>query len=427
MRSAGIDVQCDDAIDPASIARPTCFLTADFPFDAGNQGVASAYSRLILGGNVTAQGSTISWRPIPGTQDLLTQLVALNQAERGILAHLNLRGNFIWSAKDPSSFLDGDGFGTHTGGLNAISLTLPSGDRRRGGDFDVWFWIVAAPSVATVLTVLPAQVFVGDTATVTVGLSAAAPGGSNAIQVASSNPQVAPVPAAAIPVPPGATLVTFQVTAAAVGQTNITATFPAVGGQTVAATLVVQAVPVLTGQLALNPAAIFIGASSVGTVTLSGPAPRGGLVVTLASSNVGVATVAATVTVASGDSSATFSVAGKAAGTATVTATLAGVTLSALITVRAKPKEIIKDRVKEIKEKEKEIVAEKITAIDNVKVTDNKIADRKLVDASATGAPGKTSDIATGANGSKVRAFIRPEERPAVENFALNPDGENVP
>jgi hypothetical protein len=297
----------------------------------------------------------------------------------------------------------------------------------------VWFWIVAAPSVATILTVLPAQAFVGDTATVTVGLSAAAPAGSNAIQVASSNPQVAPVPAVAIPVPPGATLVTFQVTAATVGQTNITATFPAVGGQTVAGTLVVQAVPVLTGQLALDPAAIFIGASSVGTVTLSGPAPRGGLVVALASSNVGVATVPATVTVASGASNATFSVAGKAAGTATISATLAGVTLSALITVRAKPKEIIKDRIKEVKEKEKEVI-EKNIAIDNAKITDNKI-DRKLVDASPMSVlgknpdliNGKTSDIVTGATGTKVRAFIRPEERPAVENFALNPDGGNAP
>jgi hypothetical protein len=51
-------------------------------------------------------------------------LVALNQAERGILAHLNLRA--IWSAKDPSSFLDGDGFGAQICELNAISSRCPA-------------------------------------------------------------------------------------------------------------------------------------------------------------------------------------------------------------------------------------------------------------------------------------------------------------
>jgi hypothetical protein len=221
------------------------------------------------------------------------------------------------------------------------------------------------------------------------------------------------------------------VTAAAVGQTNITGTFPSVGGQTVAATLVVQAPPVLTGQLGLNPAAIFIGASAVGTVTLSGPAPQNGIVVSLTTSNVGVATVDATVTVAGGAASANFTVVGVAAGTAVIAATLADITLSALITVRQpkpKEKEIIKERVKEAKE----VFSEKLVAIENNKVTDK--IDRKLVDASGTSAhgkvpdlaSGKTSDLAGATNGSKVRAFIRPEERPAVENFALNPDGENA-
>ena len=66
-----------------------------------------------------------------------------------LLAHLELRGNFIWEAEDPSVFLDGDSFGTR-GDDGRIDI-LPteagalSGDGRRGGDFRMWFWL--APEV----------------------------------------------------------------------------------------------------------------------------------------------------------------------------------------------------------------------------------------------------------------------------------------
>ncbi len=418
----GIDVLCDDIIDPVSISRPTCFLTADFPIDATNQGVATAYFRMVLAGNLSVNGGTISWRPLPQTASLLNQLIASNQADRGVLTELTLRGNFIWSQNDPTSFLDGETFGGHTKGSNNVSLTLPSGDRRRGGDFSMWFWIVAAPSVATSITAAPAQIFVNDTSTLTVTLSAAAPAGSNAVQVASSNPQVAAVPSAAIAVASGATSVSFTVTGKAVGNTNISATFPSAGGQTVAVTLVVQALPVLTGQLALNPSAIFIGAQSTGTVTLSGPAPSAGMVVTLASNNVAIATVPANVSVPAGSSSANFTVTGLTVGTATITASLSGVTLSALITVRQRPK--LKE-VKEIKDgKEKELVREKVekiaaTEINRVKTFVTKsIATGKTPDITASVAA--TNGTASAVSSLKVRAFIRPEERPAVEDLVLN-------
>jgi hypothetical protein len=430
----GVDVLCDDAIDPASITRPTCYLTADFPSDPSDQGVTTGYFRVVLAGNLTVTGNTISWRPVPQTESLLNRLLSVDPAERGVLVQLNLRGNFIWSLNDPTSYLDGEAFGTHITGTNNISLALSSGDRRSGGDFSMWFWIVAAPSAAQSITAAPTQIFVGETATLTVTLTAPAPAGSNAVSITSSNASVGPVPSAAIAVEPGANSVSFQVTGSAIGSTVISAIFPP-GGQAVSTALVVQALPVLTGQLVLTPLVILIGGSSQGTVTLSGPAPQAGMVVTLASNNVAVATVPASVTVAGGTTSATFTVSGLAAGSSTITATLANVTLPAVITVQ-KPKET-KEKDKDIKDKDKDIKDVISDKVEKLAIVERKV---RLVEASPLNGFHTRLDLAmpdgtfgdsassalfgTGSSSQKVRAFIQPEERPAVENRVLNSDDE---
>ena len=65
--------------------------------------------------------------------------------------------------------------------------------------------------------------------------------------------------------------------------------------------------PTLTS-VTLNPTSVTGGASSTVTVTLTGPAPSGGLTVKLSSSNTGVATVPASVTVPSGATTTTFTI-----------------------------------------------------------------------------------------------------------------------
>jgi hypothetical protein len=84
----------------------------------------------------------------------------------------------------------------------------------------------------------------------------------------------------------------------------------------------------------LNPTSVTGGSSSMGMVTLSGPAPSGGLAVNLSSNS--PATVPASVTVAYGASSATFTVttsAVTASTPATISASYAGVTKTASLTV----------------------------------------------------------------------------------------------
>ena len=76
--------------------------------------------------------------------------------------------------------------------------------------------------------------------------------------------------------------------------------------------------------VSVSPGSVIGGNSSTGTVTLSLAAPAGGIVVTLTSSNTGVATLPASVTVAAGQTTATFTV------SSVVVAVSTPVTLSAL-------------------------------------------------------------------------------------------------
>jgi hypothetical protein len=66
--------------------------------------------------------------------------------------------------------------------------------------------------------------------------------------------------------------------------------------------------PVMVSSLQLNPGTLVGGGTSQGTVVLSGPAPTGGAVVSLSSSNPFVANVPSTVAVLSGATNATFTV-----------------------------------------------------------------------------------------------------------------------
>ena len=88
----------------------------------------------------------------------------------------------------------------------------------------------------------------------------------------------------------------------------------------------------------LSPGTLQGGTSGSATVTLTAPAPAGGAVVTLASSNTAAATVPATVTVAAGTASATAAVTTSAVSsttTATISATYNGTTRTATLTVTA--------------------------------------------------------------------------------------------
>jgi hypothetical protein len=193
-------------------------------------------------------------------------------------------------------------------------------------------YTATAPLTLT-LGLNPSSVTGGSKATGSVTLSSPAPSGGAVVALRSSS-TVATVPAS-VTIAAGATSASFTISTAVVSTTtsaSITATYSGVSSS---ATLTVKR-PVLS-RLALSPTSVRGGyVNSTGTVTLTGPAPSGGAVVNLSSSNTGVAKTPASITVPAGSASAKFTVTTLRVGftrTVTISAAYGGVTKSASLTV----------------------------------------------------------------------------------------------
>jgi thermitase len=187
------------------------------------------------------------------------------------------------------------------------------------------------------LTISPTSVVGGNSATGTVTLSGPAPSGGFVVSLSSSNTNVATVPST-VTVPAGATSANFTISTRAVSSaTSVTITASA-GGVSRSATLTVNPSPSVTLQsLTISPTNIVGGNTATGTVTLSGPAPAGGVVVQLRSSS-SRASVPSTVTVPAGATSARFTIQTRSTfwpfvETVTITASYNGVSRSAQLTV----------------------------------------------------------------------------------------------
>ena len=196
----------------------------------------------------------------------------------------------------------------------------------------------------TSLTLNPTSVNGGNPSTGKVILSGPAPGGGTVVSLSSSNTSVATVPAS-VTVAAGTAIATFQITTTVVANsTPVTISASQAGiSQQQTATLTVTPVPLpgptLTS-LTLNPSSVIGGSPSTGTVTLSAPAPNGGAVVSLSSSNPAVATLPPNATIPAGATSATFTVSTRVVTTSTpitVSASYAGVTHTDSLAVTPAP------------------------------------------------------------------------------------------
>jgi hypothetical protein len=186
------------------------------------------------------------------------------------------------------------------------------------------------PPVLSSVSLSPTTVTGGTSSTGTVRLNGPAPAGGSQITL-SDNSTSAATPAN-VTVAAGSTSATFTVTTTAVAATTsatVSAAYKALSAQ---ASLTI--VPPILGSLGLSPTSVVGGNSSTGTVTLNGPAPAPGIVVTL-SDNSSAAQVPASVTVATGSRAATFIVNTIGVGSstsATITATF-GVSRNATLTI----------------------------------------------------------------------------------------------
>jgi hypothetical protein len=201
---------------------------------------------------------------------------------------------------------------------SAISVTVTA----KQGSISESTSITLQPNSLQSVAVSPTTVVGGSSAVVTgtVTMTGPTPTGGQTVSLSSSNAKLATV-LASVKVPAGASSVTFSVTTLA---TNIAGTVTiqaSYGGATQSASLSVT--PYQVASISVAPASVLGGKAAIGTVTLTAPAGKSGVVVAL-SSSVSSVGVAGTVTVASGKTSATFAITTKVVSS-TVVATLTGV------------------------------------------------------------------------------------------------------
>ena len=237
------------------------------------------------------------------------------------------------------------------------SVTVPANSTTN--TFKIPTSTVTAPQTATLtatlgsttqtaqVTVVPALQFTlantsvtgGASVTATITLGTVAPSIGANITISSNALSVAQATAGTMTIPAGETtatvaIETFTVTSA---RTVILTASDTLAGISQTATLTVN--PVTAGQLqgvTVSQVQVPGGTSITGTITLSGPAPLTGVLVTLRSSNTLGASVPFSVTVPQGQTTATFNVTTNKVATTqtvTITATSGIITETATLTV----------------------------------------------------------------------------------------------
>jgi uncharacterized repeat protein (TIGR03803 family) len=249
----------------------------------------------------------------------------------------------VWEITKAGAYKDIHDFGKGTDGrFTYAGLALDAGGNLYGTTVDGGLhgtengggivWVIARAAL-TEVTVSPSAVTGGTSSSCTVTISGPAPAGGFTLELSSSSPS-AGVPGS-VTIPAGKTSVTFPITTKPVAaNTSATITIKA-GSVSKTAALTIDA-PVLTS-VTLSPSAVTGGNSSTGTVTLTGPAPSSGVVVTLSSSSKD-ATVPGSVTIASGKTTVTFTVkttSVKSSTTATITVKNGSVTKTATLTIKS--------------------------------------------------------------------------------------------
>jgi len=184
----GIQVRCDDHVDPLTVKRPTCFLSVEIPFPAEADAkqlwgdAISGYQQVILDVVPKVDGNIILWSPPQNVQLFLQRLQNfINEIAVQPLARFTLKGNFIWAQEKPDLFLDGEVFGIRRAGGTETEIRLPSGNGRRGGDLEIWFWLGRAPAppvrVLANFAIKPQSVKSGAVVQLTANLDGPAPAG----------------------------------------------------------------------------------------------------------------------------------------------------------------------------------------------------------------------------------------------------------
>jgi hypothetical protein len=225
----------------------------------------------------------------------------------------NLVASIPSVATVPASVVVAEGQTSGTFQLNATGLGNTAVTASRTGFTSAQAQVTVVPPPTLTLTPGALTLGVGRTSEIAVQSSVAAPAAGLTVSLSASAAGIATLPDS-VTIPAGATTAKFTVSTSAIGSVTITAR----ATDYVAGTASVNVRPV-----SLNMPSGALVAPSLSRsipITLSDPAPEGGLVISLVSSNPAVAKVPASLTLAAGQTSANFTLSGVAVGTATVTA-----------------------------------------------------------------------------------------------------------
>ena len=225
----------------------------------------------------------------------------------------------------------GDQFPIHT--TPVTTLTIVTITARAGGVTANWQIRLTPPPAPDTFTLNPVDTVSGSSGSIRIPLASIL-GHDQLVQVTSSNPQLASVPAFAT-IPASTEFGGFAIATSAVTTRTVVTITVTGGGVTRSADLVVHpSLPTLTG-FTVSPTSVQGGTAATGTVTLDSAAPAGGLGVSLSSSLPGAASVPATVTVPAGATSASFTVTTFPVDntTAQLTAALGNTTLFAALSI----------------------------------------------------------------------------------------------
>jgi hypothetical protein len=166
---------------------------------------------------------------------------------------------------------------------------------------------VGTTAILASLSLQPPVVTGGASAQGDVALDAPAPPGGAQVTLTSDSP--ATLVPSSVTVAAGTTSAGFPIATTAVVTSTTTTITASYAGTSKRAVLTVEPTPPASiATLAVQPPRITGGQQAQGTVGLAAPAPAGGVVVDLESSDAALAAVPASVTVAAGDRSATFGV-----------------------------------------------------------------------------------------------------------------------
>ncbi len=141
--AGGLRIVFDKEVEPSTVGPATCFGTIDLPwpltedeqswFNTGRW--AAGFQPLSLSSTLEVKEGEVFWRPVVG-EDFIEVLTFMgNIGIHELLARFTIKGNFIHAREDPDVYLDGDTFGDPR---NEFGIRLPTGDGRRGGDFEIF-------------------------------------------------------------------------------------------------------------------------------------------------------------------------------------------------------------------------------------------------------------------------------------------------